>query len=98
GHVSDGCTMSPDLDFRDCCEMHDMIIRFNQCDRKHADTLLKKCIRQKKRRKIFKLLFKPVAYIYYLGVRMQARFGIGGTIVIAGSVIMSVIFIVYASP
>jgi len=42
---SDGCTMAPDCDFTECCERHDMMIRFNQgITDKEADRYLRECI------------------------------------------------------
>ena len=28
GHKSDGCTLAPDFWIKECCQMHDMLIRF----------------------------------------------------------------------
>jgi hypothetical protein len=57
---SDGCTMSPDFDFRDCCVRHDYDYH-DQVPRKKADLKLKACIEKKGHPKLAKL--------YYFGVR-----------------------------
>lgn len=46
--ISDGCTMSPDLNFRECCEEHDFYYTKREKDtgvnRKEADKKLRQCM------------------------------------------------------
>jgi hypothetical protein len=57
---TDGCTMSPDFDFRECCVRHDYDY-YDQVPRKKADLKLKACIAKKGH---------PIlARVYYRGVR-----------------------------
>lgn len=46
---TDGCTLSPDLDFKDCCDTHDVRYRANpeRITRAEADRALRVCIRSK---------------------------------------------------
>lgn len=67
GAYSDGCTKAPDFHIRECCEMHDWLIRYRECSRREADVLFFKCMWRKK-----KFILAP---IYFIGVRLQ---GIGG--------------------
>lgn len=41
---SDGCTSSPDLNFRTCCEEHDYHYRSGDISRSQADKRLRQCI------------------------------------------------------
>ena len=47
---SDGCSLFPDCDYRDCCEMHDRAYYFGGTgkERWRADKLLYKCVAAKK--------------------------------------------------
>ena len=67
---SDGCTMSPDLWFGECCEMHDVMYRTGRdmqgrfVSRTHADKLLRKCMQEQG-------LFLP--WIYWIAVRLFSK-------------------------
>ncbi len=63
GLDSDGCTMSPDFNFYDCCVWHDYYYRHpaSPITRAQADKLLYYCIKKKSNR--------VVAGIYYGFVR-----------------------------
>jgi hypothetical protein len=41
---SDGCTSSPDLNFRNCCEEHDYHYRTGDIPRIEADKILRQCM------------------------------------------------------
>jgi hypothetical protein len=62
---TDGCTASPDLNFRDCCEEHDYYYRSGEVSRAEADKRLRKCIQQRG------WLVTP--WLYWLGVRLFGR-------------------------
>lgn len=61
--VSDGCSMSPDLDFGDCCFVHDY--RYwkggTKEERRIADRELRQCINEKRR---------GFGFIYYSATRL----------------------------
>lgn len=59
---SDGCTASPDFDFRECCERHDKDYYSCRFTRKQADIRLRECIAGKG--------YKVLPWIYYYGVRI----------------------------
>lgn len=46
---TDGCTLSPDFDFKECCDWHDVRYRENpeRITRAEADRALRVCIRGK---------------------------------------------------
>lgn len=46
---TDGCTLSPDFDFKTCCDWHDIRYRENpeRISRADADAKLRRCIRRK---------------------------------------------------
>lgn len=67
GFKSDGCTSSPDMNFRPCCILHDYLIRSRKVSRHAADTILRECIKDKKG--------PIIAWIYFLGVRTHAILG-----------------------
>ena len=60
---TDGCTLAPEFDFRNCCDEHDLTYckGGSEADRLRADEVFRDCIRE-----------KPHAILgdlYYLGVR-----------------------------
>lgn len=59
---TDGCTSSPDFDFRDCCIRHDFDYWGGRVTRKTADKRLKECIIENGH--------PYLARIYYAGVRL----------------------------
>jgi len=63
---SDGCSMFPDCDYRDCCEEHDLAYYFGGTskERWQADKKLFKCVAAKKG-----FHHKIIAPIMWLGVR-----------------------------
>jgi hypothetical protein len=65
--TSDGCSMSPDLAHKDCCDEHDHAYRnppaLTGVSRLQADNKLFKCMMKKYKTPIF-----PI--IYWLGVRI----------------------------
>ena len=64
--VSDGCSMSPDLTFSDCCEVHDLEY-ITGVDRRVADKNLRECIRSKG--------YPFLCWVYWLGVRLGGWWG-----------------------
>lgn len=64
--ISDGCSMFPDCDYRDCCEEHDLAYYFGGTskERWQADKKLFKCVAAKKG-----FQHKIIAPIMWLGVR-----------------------------
>ena len=62
--ASDGCTLALDLNFRKCCEDHDLAYWCGgtKAQRKEADQVLKTCIKDKNHPKL--------AHVYYRTVRM----------------------------
>lgn len=63
---SDGCTMSPDLTFRSCCEEHDMSYQFKLVSRASADKTLRQCIAYKGH--------PYLAWVYWSAVRVFGFF------------------------
>jgi hypothetical protein len=63
---TDGCTMSPDFDFRDCCVRHDLDYWRGDVTRAEADRRLRQCIKEKG--------YVVLPWIYWAGVRL---FGAG---------------------
>jgi len=64
--TTDGCSMSPDMDFRACCAEHDFYYRNDVgLTRKEADAELFRCIN---RRSKF-----PVAAFYWAAVRLFGK-------------------------
>ncbi len=63
---SDGCSMFPDCDYRECCEEHDLAYYFGGTskERWQADKKLFKCVAAKKG-----FHHKIIAPIMWLGVR-----------------------------
>ncbi len=64
---SDGCTSAPDFNFRECCEMHDFLRRYNKIPASDADLLLRECIESKGH--------KILAFIYYWMVVIARKLG-----------------------
>lgn len=60
--VTDGCTMSPDLVFSECCVDHDVNYATGEINRKEADRELRKCISSKG--------YPFLCWVYWLGVRL----------------------------
>lgn len=62
--ASDGCTLAPDLDFRQCCEQHDRVYWCGGTreQRRRADQALKSCMRE--------LGHEQLSGLYYAGVRL----------------------------
>ena len=63
---SDGCTASPDLFWKECCEEHDFYYRHPEIagiSRKEADKRLRLCMRKKGSGRI-------ISGIYWLAVRL----------------------------
>jgi hypothetical protein len=78
--TSDGCTSSPDLNFRECCEEHDFYYQKHEKDtgvsRREADKRLRQCI-QRKWCMRFSFFGRPVTikafflpWTYWVGVRV----------------------------
>lgn len=61
-----GCTFSPDFNFRSCCDEHDKDYFIKRLTRKEADIKLYNCIRLKHG--------KTTAKIYYFFVRCFGGF------------------------
>jgi hypothetical protein len=62
---SDGCTKSPDLNFRSCCEEHDYHYRSGDIPRSEADKKLRQCIRSRG--------WIVTPWVYWLMVRLFGR-------------------------
>ncbi len=64
--MSDGCSLFPDCDYRDCCEIHDLAYYFGGTskERWQADKKLYKCVAAKKG-----FHHKIIAPIMWLGIR-----------------------------
>ena len=64
-HKSDGCTLAPDFWIKECCQVHDMLIRFRKVSPWRADWIyfLLMC------RKVF-----PLAPVYYIAVSLRTVF------------------------
>ena len=60
--LSDGCTLSPDFEFYDCCYDHDVAYHFQHCSRWAADRRLRQCIRAEG--------YILLPWIYWVGVRL----------------------------
>lgn len=59
---TDGCSNSPDFNFKDCCKTHDFHYRNFDITRFEADKELLKCIKKKG--------WKVLPYVYYYAVRL----------------------------
>lgn len=66
-NVADGCTGSPDFNFTECCNMHDLAYNKGgtENDRKAADKAMQRCIAAKKGHIIAKL--------YHVAVRLFGK-------------------------
>lgn len=64
--VTDGCTMSPDLEFSECCETHDLDYSTTENSRRQSDRKLRKCIDKKG--------YPYLSVIYWIGVRLMGWF------------------------
>ena len=64
---TDGCTLSPDFDFKACCDLHDVRYRANpeRIPRAMADRLLRRCIREKG--------YRVLPWVYWGAVRIFGR-------------------------
>ncbi len=62
GKRSDGCTLAPDLNFKECCKEHDALYQVQYGTRSSADRILRMCIR--------KAGWPKLAWIYWLAVRI----------------------------
>lgn len=60
--TSDGCTASPDLNFKECCLEHDFYYATKSVSRAEADKRLRECIKEKWGGNV-------VPWIYWVGVR-----------------------------
>ena len=59
---SDGCSMSPDLTFKNCCIEHDLSYRLGLTKRSTADKNLRKCIAMHRH---------PIlSWVYWIAVRI----------------------------
>lgn len=68
---SDGCTYSPDLNFKHCCVEHDAYYGDASISRKEADDRLFFCILKKGIRNPISLIFYfLIAFTYWAGVRI----------------------------
>jgi hypothetical protein len=82
GFKSDGCSLFPDGDYRDCCVAHDLVYFSGGSwkARWQADNQLRKCVADKKG-----FQHKPLSIMMWLGVRaggvpwlpMPFRWGFG---------------------
>jgi hypothetical protein len=68
--TSDGCSAAPDLNFRSCCEEHDLDYRNSLCSRKEADLKLRRCLQKKG--------WKVLPWLYWCGVRLFGGSHYGG--------------------
>lgn len=76
----DGCSASPDLWFRICCDEHDVIYRTGKdadgkpVSRAGADWRLLRCIQRKSPlAKVYLGGLSPLSYIYYAFVRIGGQ-------------------------
>ena len=69
-YKSDGCTFAPDMNFGECCRMHDYLRQQNKVSAHRADTLMRDCIRDRQG--------WLIAYIYFLAVRFAKWTGLYG--------------------
>ena len=60
--VTDGCSMSPDMVFSECCVEHDIDYATGFVSRADADLKLRECIKAKG--------FPILCYVYWIGVRL----------------------------
>jgi hypothetical protein len=60
--VTDGCTMSPDLEFAECCNTHDLDYSTTDKTRTEADRDLRQCIDKKG--------YPYLSIVYWFGVRV----------------------------
>ena len=67
GHLSDGCTHARDRNFKECCQMHDLLRYVAPVKRHEADRLLRLCIANHGH---------PVlAWVYWLAVVVARKLG-----------------------
>ena len=60
--VTDGCSMSPDLEFSECCVEHDINYSTTELSRAESDTKLRQCIEKKG--------YPYLSVVYWIGVRL----------------------------
>lgn len=60
--ATDGCTMSPDLVFTECCYVHDINYAIGDISRQAADKKLKECISKNG--------YPRLCWVYWIGVRL----------------------------
>ena len=60
--VTDGCSMSPDLEFSACCVEHDINYATGDITRAEADRKLRQCIAAKG--------YPYLSIVYWMGVRL----------------------------
>ena len=60
---SDGCSMVPDFNFRECCVQHDMDYMNPNMSRLRADNRMRKCIKSKTP------WWNPISLVYFAGVQ-----------------------------
>lgn len=63
--TSDGCTMSPDFTFRQCCVQHDMDYANPHIPRSFADDRMRRCIQSEG--------YVVLPWVYWLAVRVFGR-------------------------
>lgn len=73
---SDGCTMVPDFNFRQCCRLHDYALNDSDISSHAADVMLRECISDNAN--------PIIAWVYFIGVRLVKTFGVTGVAVISG--------------
>ena len=60
--VTDGCSMSPDMVFCECCIEHDVVYATGIVSRARGDAALRDCIKKKG--------FPILSWVYWIGVRL----------------------------
>lgn len=74
-----GCTFAPDLNFSECCAIHDAAYEIggDESDRMAADVVFMKCIQSKAPSKLATPFWIFISWVYYIGVRIGRHIGFG---------------------
>lgn len=65
--MGDGCTLSPDFNFTECCNKHDVDYAEAKISRSGADKKLRQCIAKKG---LGFYRFRVLPWVYWAGVRV----------------------------
>ena len=65
--LPDGCTLSPDFNFKECCNEHDIDYMTKRVSRRESDKKLRQCIAKKG---VGFYNYRVLPWVYWAGVRV----------------------------